>query len=187
MGMRLPSALLAACLCACGPARQQTAFFSFEGSLQGWAPAGLDVTSGAVADAWSITSDPTTPYDAASSARFSLDNQTGTGKIWLERTFNLSSNGHHVAHLEFAALGTRDAISADRLIVGVLPAPPRSADALTPALQPPGIAGSRWTSHAYDFDLSGSTATVVIGISGAAPGLIVYHLDALTVLFADAP
>jgi len=96
----------------------------------------------------------------------SLDNQNGTGKIWLERTFNLSSSGRHIAHLEFAALGTRDAISTDRLIAGVLPAPPRNADALQPALQSPGIAGSKWTSHAYDFDMTGSTATVVIGISG---------------------
>jgi len=187
MGMRLPGALLAACLFACGPARQEIAFFSFEGSLQGWTPQGLDVTSGTGADAWSITSDPTTPYDAASSARFFLDNQTGTGKIWLERSFTLSSSGHHLAHLEFAALGTRDAITTDRLIVGVLPAPPRNADALQSALQSPGIAGSRWTSHAYDFDLAGSTATVVIGISGATPGQIVYHLDALTVVFVDAP
>jgi len=110
MGMRLPGALLAACLFACGPARQEIAFFSFEGSLQGWTPQGLDVTSGTGADAWSITSDPTTPYDAASSARFFLDNQTGTGKIWLERSFTLSSSGHHLAHLEFAALGTRDGL-----------------------------------------------------------------------------
>jgi hypothetical protein len=187
MGMRFPSALLAACLFACGPPRQTAFFFSFEGSLQGWTPQGLDVSSGAVADAWGITSDPTTPYDAASSARFFLDNQNGTGKIWLERTFNLSSSGHRVAHLDFAALGTRDAISADRLIVGVLGAPPRNADALQPALQAPGIAGSTWTAHAYDFDMTGSTATVVIGISGAVTGPIVYHLDALTVLFTDAP
>ena len=185
--MRLPSALLAACLCACGPPRQQTFFFSFEGSLQGWRQQGLDLAYGGAQEAWSITSDPTTPYDGGSSARFSLDDQNGTGKIWLERTFSLSSGGHHVAHLDFAALGTRDAIAADRLIVGVLPAPPRNADALQPALQPPGIAGSTWTSHSYDFDLTGSAATVVIGISGATPGQIVYHLDALTVLFADAP
>ncbi|MFL5309761.1 MAG: hypothetical protein ACJ79H_04830 [Myxococcales bacterium] len=185
--MRPPSALLAACLFACGPPRQQSAFFSFEGSLQGWTLQGLELASGGVDEAWSITTDPTTPFDGASSARFFLDNRNGTGKIWLERTFRLASSGHHLAHLDFAALGTRDAILADQLIVGVLRAPPRDADALQPALRPPGIAGSRWTSHAYDFELDGGAATVVIGISGATRGQIVYHLDALTVLFADAP
>jgi hypothetical protein len=185
--MRLPSALLAACLFACGPPRQQSAFFSFEGSLQGWTSQSLDLTAGGLEEPWSISADSTTTFDGASSARFSLDNQNGTGKIWLERTFSLASSGHHVAQLEFAALGTRDAISADQLIVGVLRAPPRNADALQPALQPPGIAGSKWTAHAYEFDLEGSAATVVIGISGATRGQILYHLDALTVLFADAP
>ena len=185
--MRFPSALLAACLCACGAPRQQSAFFSFEGSLQGWTPQGLNLASGGVEEPWSITADSTTPYDGASSARFSLDNRNGTGKIWLERTFGLSSSGHHTAHLDFAVLGTQDAVSADQLIVGILRAPPRNADALQPALQPPGIAGSRWTSYGYDSDLEGSAATVVIGISAATPGRIVYHLDALTVSFTDAP
>ena len=185
MGMRLPSALLAACLFACGPARQQSAFFSFEGSLQGWTPRGLDLESGGAEEAWTITTDPAVPYDGASSARFFLDNANGTGKIWLERTFSISTAGHHVVHLDFAVAGTRDAISVDQLIVGVLPAPPRNADALQPAVQPPGIAGSRWTPYAYDFEMDGSAATVVIGISGTTPGRIVYHLDALTILFAD--
>jgi hypothetical protein len=182
--MRFPSALLAACLIACGPPRQQAAFFSFEGSLQGWTAQGLDLQAGA---AWEINSDPTAPYDGASSARFFLDDASGAGKIWLERTFTLTSGGRHRAHLDFAALGTRDAISADRLIAGVLRAPPRDADALQPALQTPGIAGSRWTPHAYDFEVDGTAATVVIGIAAASPGPIVYHLDALTVLFADVP
>src|SRR4051812_4881828 len=98
MGMRLPSALLAGCLFACGPP-QQTAFFSFEGSLQGWTPQGLGLASGGVEEPWSISADSTTPFDGASSARYSLDNQNGTGKIWLERNFSLSSSGHHVAQL----------------------------------------------------------------------------------------
>src|SRR6267143_4735578 len=113
MGMRLPSALLAACLFACGAPREQSAFFSFEGSLQNWAPQGLGLAASGVEEPWSIASDSTTPYDGASSARFFLDNQNGTGKIWLERTFTLSSSGRHLARLDFAVLGTRDAISAD--------------------------------------------------------------------------
>src|SRR5438876_4079183 len=96
MDMRLPSALLAACLFACGPARQQSAFFSFEGSLQGWTPRGLGLESGGAQEAWTITTVPAVPYDGASSAKFFLDNANGTGKIWLERTFSLSTAGHHV-------------------------------------------------------------------------------------------
>jgi hypothetical protein len=187
MGMRVPTALLAACLFACGPPRYQSAFFSFEGSLQGWAPHGLDLQSGGAEEAWDITSDPAAPFDGASSARFFLDNANGAGKIWLERTFTLSTAGRHVAHVELAVVGTRDAIAADQLIAGVLSAPPRDADALQPALQAPGIAGSRWTPHAVDLEVQGGTATVVIGIAGRTPGRIVYHLDAVTVLFTDAP
>ena len=185
--MRFPSALLAACLCACGPPRYQSAFFSFEGSLQGWSPHGLGLQSGGAEEAWAITTDPTVPYDGGSSARFFLDNANGAGKIWLERTFTLPSGGRHAAHVEFAVAGTRDAVVADQLIAGVLRAPPRDVDALQPALQSPGIAGSSWTPHAVDVEFDGNTATVVIGVSGRFPGRIVYHFDAVTVLFTDVP
>ncbi len=182
--MRLPSAVLAACLAACGPPKQQSAFFSFEGSLQGWAPQALDLEVG---DQWSITSDPTAPFDGASSVRFFLQNTNGAGKIWLERAFTLPSSGRHRAHIDFATSGPSDAVAADRLIVGVLRAPPRNADQLQPALQPPGIAGAQWTPHAYELEVEGPAVTVVVGISGASRARTIYHLDALTVLFTEEP
>lgn len=183
--MRRPALLLFACLAACGPPKQQVSFFSFEGSLQGWTPRGFDLEAGGQQDDWLITSDPTTPFDGASSARFFLNNANGAGKIWLERSFTLSSPGRHGVHLDFAASGASDAVSPDRLIAGVLPAPPRNADELQPALQAPGIAGAQWTPHAYELEVEGAAVTVVIGIAGATRGPIVYHLDALTVLFAE--
>jgi len=185
--MRLPGTLLAACLAACGPPQQRSAFFSFEGSLQGWVPQGLDLAIGDAQEAWSITSDPTEPFDGASSARFFLENLNGRGKIWLERAFTLASSGRHRAHIDFSALGSSDAVTADSLIVGVFRVPPRSADQLQPALQPPGIAGARWTPHAYQLEVEGPAVTLVIGISGASRARTIYHLDALTVRFDEEP
>jgi hypothetical protein len=185
--MRLPSALIAAGLAACGPPPQQSAFFSFEGSLQGWGAQTLDLQAGDQLEPWSITSDPGAPFDGASSARFFLDNLNGAGKIWLERAFTLPSSGRHRAHIDFVALGSSDTVAADRLIVGVFRAPPRNADQLQPALQPPGIAGAGWTAHAYDVAVEGPAVTVVIGISGASRRRTLYHLDALTVLFTEEP
>jgi hypothetical protein len=182
--MRLPSALLAACLAACGPSPQRSAFFSFEGSLQGWVAQTMDLQVG---EAWSITSDPGAPFDGASSARFFIDSMNGAGKIWLERAFTLPSSRRYRAHIDFVALGSSDVLRADRLIVGILRAPPRNADQLQPALQPPGIAGAQWTAHAYELEVEGPAVTVVIGISGASRGRILYHLDALTVLFTEEP
>jgi hypothetical protein len=180
--MRSLCLIAAACVAGCG-SPQESAFFSFEGSLQGWTPQALDVET----SAWSVTTDPGAPYDGPSSARLAIDDGTGNGRVWLERTFALGSSSRHRVHLDFAVLGTADPAAPDRLIVGALPAPPRSADALEPALQAQGIAGTRWTQHAYDFEIAGPSATVVVGVAAGAPGRTVYHLDALTVLFADAP
>jgi len=184
--MRLSVSLLAACVAACGaPRQEQSAFFSFEGSLQGWEPHGLDLQAGGAEETWTIASDQTVPYDGAYSARLFLDNENGAGKIWLERTFTLSSSGRYSVHLDFAVRGAREGISTDRVMAGVLLAPPRSDDALQPTLQAPGIGGASWTSRTYDLELDGSVATVVIGISGGSPGQMVYYLDAVTVAFAD--
>jgi hypothetical protein len=181
--MRLPTAALAACLCACGSPPQQSFFFSFEGSLQGWDPRGIDLAVGDQLEAWSITSDPAAPFDGDSSARFFLQNTNGTGKIWLERSFTLASSGRYRAHLDFAASAASDAGPPDRLIAGFLPSSPRNADQLQAALQPDGITGVAWTPHSYDVEIQGPAVTVVIGIVGASKGPRVDHLDAVTVAF----
>lgn len=183
--MRLKGPLLAACLFSCGPPRQQVAFYSFEGSLQGWEPHGLDLQAGGPEENWSITSDPAASYDGPSSARFFLDNVNGAGKIWLERTFTLSPPGRYSAHIDFAVRGAKDGVAADQLIAGILPAPPRNDDALQPALRGPGIAGITWATRSYDREIDGGAVTVVLGISGGAPGRILYYLDAVTVALTE--
>jgi len=183
--MRPWGLLVAGLFLGCGAPRNLSAFFSFEGSLQGWEPHAADLMNATGEDDWSITTDPTVPFDGASSVRFALDNANGAGKIWLERTFTLPSAGHRNLHLEFAVSGSSDAVAPDRPIVGVFPAPPRTDDELQRAMQPPGIASFRWTPHAYDFAVDGAVATVVIGVAGGTTGRALYHLDALTVLFTD--
>ena len=176
--MRFLGLLAAACLLGCG-SPQQSAFFSFEGSLQGWTPQAQGVGT----SVWSVTTDPGVPYDGASSARFAIENGTGSERVWLERTFALRSSGRHRAHVDFAVLGVVEPAPPDRLIVGVLPAPPRNTDELQPAVQAQGIAGTQWTQHAYEFEVSGGVVTVVVGVAAGVPGRTLYHLDALTVLF----
>ena len=183
--MRPLGALLAGLLVACGPQRNLSAFFSFEDSLQGWEPHAADLQGPAGEDAWSITTDPTFPFDARSSVRFFLDDANGAGKIWLERTFTLPSSRRRTLHLDFATAGSSDALLPDRLIVGAFPAAPRSEDAIQSALQPAGIASFQWTSHAYDFEVDGSAVVVIVGVAGGTTGRVIYHLDAMTVLFTD--
>ena len=177
--------MLAACFLSCGPPRQQAAFFSFEGSLQGWEPHGLDLDAGGAEENWSITTDPAVAFDGPSSVRLSLDNANGRGKIWLERTFVLSPRGRYAAHLDFAVRSSKDAVASDQLIAGVLPSPPRTDDALQPALSGPDIAGTGWSTRTFDLQIEGDSATVVIGIWNARPGLLVDYLDAVTVLFTE--
>lgn len=183
--MRSWGILLAGLFFACGTPRNLSAFFSFEGSLQGWEPHGADLQGPAGEDAWSITTDPTVPFDGASSVRFFLDDANGAGKIWLERTFTLPSSRRRTLHLDFATAGSSDALLPDRLIVGAFPAAPRSEDAIQSALQPAGIASFQWTSHAYDFEVDGSAVVVIVGVAGGTTGRVIYHLDAMTVLFTD--
>ena len=183
--MRPFGILFAGLFLGCGAPRNLSAFFSFEGSLQGWEPHAADLQGPAGNDEWSITTDPTFPFDGSSSVRFFLDDANGAGKIWLERTFTLPSSGHRNLHIEFAVAGSSNALAADRPIVGVFPAPPRTEDELQHAMQPPGIASFQWTSYAYDLAVDGAVATIVIGIAGGTTGHALYHLDALTVRFTD--
>jgi hypothetical protein len=191
MRMRPPAMLLLAWVAACGAPRQQSAFFSFEGSLQGWTAYGLDTSAGGVEENWSILPTFDSGFDGPGSARLFMDDRTGASEIWLERTFALAPPGRYRAHLEFALTATGDLQPADGIVAGVLPRPPRNRDELQPAVQGYNTVGRSgavtWDGHAYDFDVQGASATVVVGLWSGSRGAKSYYLDAVEVLFSAEP
>ncbi len=189
--LRLSGALLVMCLLGCGPARQQSAFFSFEASLQGWSAQGLDLVDGNADEPWIIRPTFDRGFDGPGCAKLFLDNGNGTGKIWLERTFLLEPGRRYRAHLEMA-LGTQDGTAnAFRLIAGFLPAPPRTDDALggvaSADTSTGGATGFAWVGKSSDAEVSGPAVTAVIGVWGTSASARTYYLDAVTVLFTEEP
>src|SRR5207245_5803957 len=133
----------------CGSGTERSAYFSFEGSLQGWTPQATDLNIGSATEAWFIEPSSDRAFEGSGSAKLSLDNRNAMGKIWLERTFLLTAGKRYRAHLELT-LGTADPAGAGRLIAGVFPNPPRSATDLTPAFRGDtsngGAQGYAWLS-----------------------------------------
>jgi hypothetical protein len=184
--MRVARVLLGALLFGCGPPRQQSAFFSFEGSLQGWQPRALDLEEG---DGWSITSTNEGAFEGSGSAALGLSSANARGRVWLERTFVLTSPGRHRAHVEFALTNGADVRPADGILAGVLAGPPRTREDLQPAVQgfnaSEGTGGLSWKTHSYEFEVQGTSATVVVGLWVPLAGSYGEYLDALAVTFTD--
>src|SRR6202040_3655525 len=92
--VRFAGLLAIALLLGCGPPTQQSSFFSFESSLQGWEPAALAVESGS----WSVE----TTQEKASAGRSSVRISLPQGKLWLQRSFALAPGRNYRARLELA-------------------------------------------------------------------------------------
>src|SRR3954466_6089447 len=94
-------------LWACGPPTQTSGSYSFEGSLQGWTPAAIDVALAGPVAGWSIIPSTERSYAGVWSARVLLDNETEAGKVWIARTWRPVPSRSYDPHIEFA-LGTSD-------------------------------------------------------------------------------
>src|SRR5438067_686060 len=193
--MRAGCFALCLLLGACGPATQTSAIYSFEGSLQGWTPAALDVTASGTPPGWSISASTDQSFAGAWSARIFLDNETDAGKVWLSRTYRLLPSRAYDVHVEFA-LGTSDAdpAGAFRILAGAAPSVPSNGDdAISLARGDTangGSAGVLWLLKQYDSvattDKSGEL-TAVVGIWGPSGGTRTYYFDALAVEFTERP
>jgi len=189
--MRSAAALAGALVLGCGSGLERSAYFSFEGSLQGWTPQGTDLTIGSAIEAWSIEPSSDRAFEGSGSAKLFLDNQNAMGKVWLERTFPVTPGKRYRAHLELA-LGTADATGSGRLIAGVLQAPPRSATDLTAAVREDtsnrGAQGYAWISKSYDVDAQiaeTGSLTALIGVWGTSGTPRTYYLDTVAVVLIE--
>jgi hypothetical protein len=182
-------------LAACGPPTQTSGSYSFEGSLQGWIPAAVDLGADGAPLDWSVTPATDRSFAGAWSARFFLVNETDAGKVWISRTYRLSPSRSYDVHVEFA-LGSSDAdpASAFRILAGVARSPPASGDDAISLAQGDtangGSAGVTWTLKQYDSIAStdaNGVLTAVIGIWGTAAGTRTYYFDAVGVEFTERP
>jgi len=188
---------LAVCvlLGGCGPATQTSGSYSFEGSLQGWAPAAVDVAAPGAPLDWSVSPSTERSFDGTWSARMFIVNDTDAAKVWISRTYRLSPSRNYDVHVEFA-LGSSDPdpASAFRILAGVAKTLPANGDeAISLAREDTANGGASqvtWLPKQYDSiastDASG-TLTAVIGIWGTASGTRTYYFDAVAVEFTERP
>jgi len=180
---------------ACGPPTQTSGSYSFEGSLQGWTPAAVDVAPPGSPLDWSVSPSTERSFAGNWSARMFVDNDTGTAKVWISRNYRLAPSRNYDVHIEFA-LGTPDPDpgSAFRILAGVAKSVPANGDeALALAREDTANGGASqvtWLSKQYDSvastDASG-TLTAVIGVWGTASGTRAYYLDAVAIEFTERP
>jgi hypothetical protein len=193
--MRVGWVAICVFLGACGPPTQTSGSYSFEGSLQGWTPAAVDVAKEGSPPDWSISPSTERSYAGVWSARLFLVNDVETGKVWISRTYKLSPSRSYDVHVEFA-LGTSDAASATafRILAGVARAVPANGDeAISLARDDTangGSSGVTWVSKQYDSiastDAKGDL-TAVVGIWGTVGGTRTYYFDAVGVEFTERP
>jgi len=188
---------LAVCvlLGGCGPATQTSGSYSFEGSLQGWAPAAVDVAAPDAPLDWSVSASTERSFDGTWSARMFVVNDTDAAKVWISRTYRLSPSRNYDVHVEFA-LGSSDPdpASAFRILAGVAKTLPANGDeAISLARENTANGGAStvtWLLKQYDStastDASG-TLTAVIGVWGTASGTRTYYFDAVAVEFTERP
>jgi len=193
--MRAGSLAICVLVGACGPPTQTSGSYSFEGSLQGWTPAAVDVAAPGSPLDWSVSPSTERSFAGIWSARLFLVNDTGTAKVWISRNYRLSPFRSYDVHVEFA-LGTSDPdpASAFRILAGVTQSLPANGDeAIALARDDTSNGGSAnvtWLSKQYDSiastDASGAL-TAVIGIWGTAGGTRTYYFDAVAVEFTERP
>jgi len=194
---RMRAGCLAICVLAgaCGPPTQTSGSYSFEGSLQGWAPAAVDVAAPGAPVDWSISPSTERSFAGTWSARLFLVNDTRAAKVWMSRTYRLSPSRSYDVHVEFA-LGTSDPdpAGAFRILAGVTRSLPANGDeAIVLAREDTANGGSQevtWLSKQYDSiastDASGNL-TAVIGIWGTASATRTYYFDAVGIEFTERP
>src|SRR5438477_12405278 len=104
--MRARCMALCVLLGACGPPTQTSGSYSFEGSLQGWTPAALDVAPADPAGGWSIIASTDQSYAGVWSARVFLDNETDAGMVWIVRSWRLDDLRRYGMRFEIGQLIT---------------------------------------------------------------------------------
>ena len=171
----------------------RTERFSFEDGLGDWSPDAADVTVGGETLEWEITSTDEAARDGKRALRFTLDNRSDAGKIWIERRFELQPQTSYSVFIELA-LGTADSgdLNLWTVIAGAFPHSPETREDLAGAFQDdaghdqgPG-AGLVWVEKSYDIlarTNSDGVLHVALGLWGTYEVARTYYLDAVQISF----
>ena len=174
------------------PRPAQYFVFSFEttqgGPLEGWVTYTADIDN----QHWSITRTLDRAKDGISSAKFSLDDVGGKGKIWIQRIFPVDTSadyhvtvGYQFATSDFGTTGFW------RIITGARPYLVESAGELiyqddTRNWSNTNV-GHLWIGKSYQFDVQSNSRGqiyVQIGIRGDGEGFRTYYLDSVYLAFS---
>lgn len=170
--------------------------FSFEEEMEGWTPAGTDLSLGDGEIEWSINRSTDRATHGTYSLKLYLNNLNDAGKIWIERPFATAANREHSVTIE-ARFATEDfgSMNLFRIIAGAFPEAPRTAENLSPAFRDdtgsgsPEPTGYVWLTKQYTSTVrSGADGRlfVVFGIWGTWEGPRTYYLDEVRVTLAPS-
>lgn len=170
-------------------ARDQTRFYSFEGSPQGWQPHAIDVDDGGAKADWSIAPSAGRADDGGFSLLFLMNNLTDAGKMWIQKPFLVEPDRDYKVRMSYS-FATQDfgAINLWRIITGVRSSPPQTADDLIFQGETghggPSDIGYVWLDKSYDFEVhSGPDGLlyVFLGVWGTWETQRGYYIDHVTV------
>jgi len=186
-------------MCACedkateAPPSVSSHLFSFEEDMAGWQARGIDLQLGDSLVAWSIQRTQEMAKDGSTAVKLYLENYNDAGKIWIERSFELSADASYRVKVAYAFC------SADfgmanlwTIIAGVAPIQPETRDDLvyqghTGNGSDTDI-GFQWLEKNYTFDVTAGTEGqlyVFVGIWGTWETPRTYYLDSLCVSFTE--
>ena len=164
---------------------------SFEGTLDGFTPRGIDLELAGGEIEWLIEPSTDRASHGSQSLKVYLNNVNDAGKVFVERAVQVDPDRVYDVVIRFQ-FGTRDWGQANlfRIIAGVLPASPSDRAALAPAFQGDtghggdADAGYVWVAKEYVSAVTaGSTGRLylVVGIWGTWEGPRTYYVDDLRV------
>jgi len=165
--------------------------FSFENDMEGWQAKATDVDDPPVE--WSIEHTEEMAKDGSASVKLFLNNLNDKGKIWFERGFELKPNTLYRVTVDFAfATAVFGQMNLWRIIAGVLPDPPQTADDLIyqgdTGNGSDSDVGYKWLQKSYTFDVTSSPdgmLYVFIGVWGTWEVGRTYYIDNVRVSFSE--
>ncbi len=187
-------ALVAAAAAAAGCDRQPEAVivpefdlaYSFEAGLEGWTASASELAPGS----WAAEGSTERATDGSRSARLSLTNPGGAGKVWLTRELELTPDKSYTAEVSFD-LATSEHSGADawKLILSARAEPPSSAASLdfqgdTSSGQA-ATTGIVWAEKRFTIPAQADAEGrlyLSVGIWGTTAGTRTYWLDNIRVV-----
>lgn len=157
--------------------------YSFEGGLEGWVPAGVDLSGPTVM--WSIETSADFVSTGSQAIRFVLDNTNGKGKIWIEREFEVEAERAYDVRITFD-LASADSGDPWRILAGAHGAPPVTAAELTVQDATATADQHEWTERSYTVRATSDedgAVYVVLGFWGTSAENRTYYLDNVRLVF----